>query len=97
MIIALVTFPALDDENRNGTPTVNLNKRSVESLTAKSKRYFASDMALKGFGIRVEPSGRKTFLCRHRLAGTGRQYLLGTFGPVMVAEARNGARAVPVI
>ncbi len=87
----------MDDENRTGTSTVNLNKRRVESLTAKPKRYFAWDMALKGFGVRVEPSGRKTFLCRHRLAGTGRQSLLGTLGPVMVAEARNGARAVPVI
>lgn len=73
---------------------MNLTKRSVEALAAKSKRYFAWDSALKGFGVRVEPSGRKTFLCRYRHAGARRQYLLGTFGPVTVEEARNEARRV---
>ena len=71
-----------------------LNKRRVEGLTTKSKRYFAWDMALKGFGVRVEPSGRKSFLCRYRHAGARRQYLLGTFGPVTVEEARSEVRRV---
>jgi integrase len=79
---------------KKGTFTINLNKRSVESLTTKSKRYFAWDMALKGFGVRAEPSGRKSFLCRYRHAGARRQYLLGTFGPVTVEEARSEVRRV---
>lgn len=73
---------------------MNLNKRTVEGLEAKSRRYFVWDSALKGFGVRIEPSGRKTFLCRYRSAGARRQYLLGTFGAVTVEEARGEARRV---
>lgn len=73
---------------------MNLTKRSVEALAAKSKRYFVWDTALKGFGVRVETSGRKTFLCRYRHAGARRQFLLGTFGAVTAEEARNEARRV---
>ena len=74
--------------------TMNLNKRNVEGLAAKAERYFVWDAALKGFGVRVEPSGRKTFLCRYRHAGSRRQYLLGAFGIVTAEEARNEARRV---
>jgi integrase len=73
---------------------MNLNKRTVDSLEPKSKRYFIWDGSLKGFGIRVEPTGRKTFLCRYRAAGARRQYLLGTFGAVTAEEARSEARRV---
>jgi integrase len=73
---------------------VNLNKRNVENLAAKAKRYFVWDEALKGFGVRVEPSGRKAFICRYRSAGSRRQYLLGIFGAVTAEEARTEARRV---
>jgi hypothetical protein len=73
---------------------MNLTKRTVDSLEARSKRYFVWDTVLKGFGIRVEPTGRKTFLCRYRAGGARRQYLLGTYGAVTPEEARNEARRV---
>lgn len=59
--------------NRNRDAAMNLNKRTVDGLQAKATRYFIWDSNLKGFGIRVEPTGRKTFLCRYRLAGARRQ------------------------
>lgn len=73
---------------------MNLNKRNVDGLAAKAKRYFVWDAALKGFGVRVEPSGRKTFLCRYRNGGARRQYLLGVLGAVTAEEARQEARRV---
>ena len=73
---------------------MNLTKRTVDSLATMSKRYFVWDNALKGFGVRVEPTGRKTFLCRYRVGGARRQYLLGTYGAVTPEEARNEARRV---
>lgn len=73
---------------------MNLTKRTVENLKCRDKRYFVWDSALKGFGIRVEPSDRKTFLCRYRYGGTRRQYLLGVFGAVTAEEARGEARRI---
>lgn len=73
---------------------MNLSKRTVDGLAAKSKRYFVWDAALKGFGVRVEPTGRKTFLCRYRAGGARRQYLLGAHGAVTAEEARGEARRV---
>jgi hypothetical protein len=73
---------------------MNLIKRTVEGLAPRSKRHFVWDTALKGFGVRVEPSGRKTFLCRYRHGGARRQYLLGVFGTVTAEEVRRlGVRA----
>ena len=45
---------------------IEITKRSVDLLTPSRKRYFASDDSLAGFGVRVEASGRKTFICRYR-------------------------------
>lgn len=82
------------EELQTGRRMMNLNKRSVDGLAPKAKRYFVWDSGLKGFGVRVEPSGRKTFLCRYRHGGARRQYLLGVFGTVTVEEARQEARRV---
>ncbi|WP_374417272.1 integrase arm-type DNA-binding domain-containing protein [Ectopseudomonas oleovorans] len=73
---------------------MNLTKRAVDSLEARTKRYFVWDSALKGFGLRVEPTGRKTFLCRYRAGGARRQYLLGVYGALTAEEARAEARRV---
>ena len=40
---------------------MNLNKRSVEGLTAKSKRYFAWDTTLKGLAFGWSPAGGRPF------------------------------------
>ena len=73
---------------------MNLNKRTVDGLASRAQRYFVWGSALKGFGVRIKPSGRKTFLCRYRNGGARRQYMLCTFGAVTADEARNEARRV---
>jgi integrase len=54
------------------------------------------DVDLPGFGLRVEPTGRKTFVARYRAGGgrTGvlRQATLGRYGPLTVEEARIRAK-----
>jgi integrase len=84
----------MDANLSNLEAAMNLTKRTVESLEARPKRYFVWDRALKGFGVRVEPTGRKTFLCRYRVSGARRQYLLGVYGAVTAEEARSEARRV---
>src|SRR3954447_18547206 len=75
---------------------MNLTKRAVEQLTY-AKRDDAADYRwddkLKGFGVRVYPSGRKTFLITYRNAqGTKRFLSLGDFGRLTVEQARGLAK-----
>ena len=78
------------------TPSnVRLTKRAVDNAELRSKRYILWDMELKGFGLRVEPSGIKSFLVRYRPKGAGRDgakrfMSLGRFGTVTPDEARAG-------
>ncbi|WP_295885441.1 tyrosine-type recombinase/integrase [uncultured Thiohalocapsa sp.] len=82
-----------------GTPTnaVKLTKRAVEALTYQGTNngaWYVWDSQLKGFGVRVFPSGRKSFLVSYRSNGRRRFFTLGTFGKDMTAdEARKTAKA----
>jgi integrase len=74
-----------------------ITKRLVDSLEGKERYYFVWDVDLTGFGVRVWPSGRKTYLARYRLPGEGRKGMskrisLGEHGTVTPDEARQLAR-----
>jgi len=73
-----------------------LTKRAVDAAKPAASRFVVWDAELKGFGLRVEPSGHKTFIARYR-AGGGRggklrQATLGRYGTVTVDEARTAAK-----
>ena len=70
-----------------------LNKRTIDALEATDKDYFVWDATLPGFGLRVLPSGRKSFLIQYRdKAGRTRRKSLGRFGTVTAEEAKTEAR-----
>jgi len=73
-----------------------LTKRVVDSAKPKLKRYIVWDSDLSGFGLRVEPTGRKTFIARYRAgggrSGTLRQATIGRYGTLTPDEARRLAR-----
>jgi len=71
-----------------------LTKGSVEALQPADKDYIVFDDALHGFGVRVLPSGRKTFLAQYRAQGRTRRVKLGVFGTVTADAARRDARRV---
>jgi integrase len=71
---------------------MRLSKQSIDALQPRTERYIAWDDALAGFGIRVEGSGRKTFICRYRSRGVRRQYTIGRHGVLTAEEARGEAR-----
>lgn len=83
------------------TKTTNgrLTKRTVDAVSPQPERYVVWDSELKGFGLRVEPSGAKTFLVRYRPKGAGRTgakrfIKVGRHGTVTPEEARNRAKAI---
>lgn len=71
-----------------------LTKRLVDSLELRAGEYFVADSELRGFGVRVAPSGRKTFALRYRVNGAQRRFKLGVYGPMTVDSARRRARQV---
>lgn len=77
---------------------IKLTKRSVDALVASDRRRIIWDRELKGFGVRLETSGAKTFVVRYRAGGgrraPRRQMNIGRFGTVTVEEARCDARRV---
>lgn len=71
-----------------------LSKRTVDALEPRGRDYFVWDGELKGFGVRVMPSGRKVFWAQYRAAGVQRRVKLGSLGPVTVDMARTMARTI---
>ena len=45
-----------------------LNKRTIDALKPEAKDYFVWDSQIAGFGVRVMPSGAKTYQAQYRAA-----------------------------
>lgn len=71
-----------------------ITKRVVDALKASGKAdVFAWDSELKGFGVRVKPSGTKSFLIQYRNPeGRTRRLVLGQYGALTPEGARDIAR-----
>lgn len=69
-----------------------LTKRSVERLEADTADYFVWDAELAGFGVRVMPSGRKTYLVQYRAGGRSRRRSIGQHGALTAEQARVEAK-----
>lgn len=69
-----------------------LTKRTVETLQTAQSDFLVFDSELRGFGVRVFPSGRKSFLVQYRNGGRTRRIKIGTFGALTADEARQQAK-----
>ena len=86
----------LGDFSKHGNPmSQRLSKRVVDATQAGQKDTYVWDSALKGFGLKVTPSGRKTYLVQYRLGGRKgrtRRVTLGTHGTLTAETARALAK-----
>ncbi|MGT2503865.1 tyrosine-type recombinase/integrase [Bradyrhizobium guangxiense] len=72
-----------------------LTKRLVDGLMPEAKPYPRFDANLAGFGVRVHPTGRKSYFVQYRNKhGRSRWFLLGVHGTITVEQARSDAKAV---
>ncbi len=60
----------------------------IRNLKPKDQRYEAWEKGGTGFGVRVSPSGRKTFIYFYWRDNKARRMTLGVYGDVTLAEAR---------
>ena len=71
-----------------------LTKRAVDALAPPEKgQTFLWDSELRGFGVRVIPSGLKAFILQYRNAeGRSRRIVVGRYGVLTVEQARDQAK-----
>ena len=72
-------------ERRVALHKAHLTTRSVADASPETKRYILWDDALTGFGVRVSPTGGRSFIVQYRaqVEGQGtanRKQVLGHFG-----------------
>lgn len=68
-----------------------ITKRSVDAAAPTDKEFFLWDDELKGFGLRVYPSGRKMYLAQFRAGGRLRRVNIGLHGALTPDLARTEA------
>jgi len=69
-----------------------LTKRAVDALEPGETEYFEWDSDLTNFGVRVYPTGRKSYLIQYRARGRSQRYTIGRHGALTADEARKLAR-----
>jgi integrase len=74
---------------------VKLSKRQIDTAIATERDSYLWDGDLKGFGLKVTPTGKKVFIVQYRVGGRQgrtRRITIGTYGPVTADQARGEAR-----
>ena len=84
------------DRKRTAKRKVHITKRIVDALAPADKPFIAWDDRLTGFGVRVMPSGTKSFILNYRPGGgrkaPNRRIVLGRCGIIAPEQARRMAR-----
>ena len=75
---------------RNSSASVALTDLELRSLKGrKDGRYEVFDAKISGFGVRVTPSGNKSFVVFYRQQGRQRRLTLGRYPVLSLADARR--------
>ena len=71
-----------------------LSVRTVGRLSVEEREAIFWDRDLPGFGVRVYPSGTKTFVVQSREEGRSRRLTIGRHGAITADEARERAARI---
>ena len=71
-----------------------ITKRTVDALVAHERERVVWDDEIKGFGLRVHPTGRKVYIVKTRYRGRPVKVTIGPHGPVTPAQARTRAAEI---
>lgn len=78
---------------------LSLGKRAIDALEPADKPWIAWDDKLTGFGIKVHPSGLKSFIVNFRTEDAGRnapnkRIVIGRYGRISAEEGRRRAHKI---
>ena len=72
-----------------------ITKRTVDAVKPRAREHVLWDDEIKGFGVRVHPSGRKVYIVKYRDRGRVVKSTIGPHGAIAAAAAR--ARAAEIV
>ena len=75
-------------------PNITLSEARVKALTPRPSTYDTRDPKLKGFGVRVLPSGAKRFFIHTQHRGERIWKIVGDANAMTLAEARTRATSI---
>ena len=75
-------------------PTSRLTQRRVDTLEPRRKTCDIRDAEVKGFGVRILPSGRKRYFLHSQVGGNRVWYAIGDAEDIALECARTRARAL---
>lgn len=76
---------------------MKITKRSIEALPIKEKDSFLWDDTLAGFGVKITPTGKRSYIYQYRLGGRRgrtRRLSLGVHGHITTEQARREATKI---
>ena len=75
-------------------PTNRLTQRRIDTLKPRRKTCDIRDSEIKGFGVRILPSGRKHYFLHSQIAGNRNWRAIGDTEDITLERARTQARAL---
>src|SRR5262249_7548376 len=92
-LISLLTFCLRPPLPNSWKKVLRLNKKSIDAIRWPNRDQIFWDDTLKGFVLRVNPGGERTFLIQYRNAqGRSRRISIGSYGKLTPEEAHKRAR-----
>lgn len=71
-----------------------INNTLVSGLMVQLAPYEVNDSDLKGFGVRVQPTGVMSYFVRYRLKGKQTRFIIGRTTELSAAKARDTAKTI---
>ncbi|MCZ6513354.1 MAG: Arm DNA-binding domain-containing protein, partial [Nitrospinae bacterium] len=63
--------------------------RSIEAIKPKAERFEVWETNGKGFGLRISPAGKKSWIYLYRFDGRARRLTLGTYPEMGLHDAHE--------
>ncbi len=75
-------------------PNSRLTQRRVDALKPDEKTLDVRDCVIRGFGVRILPSGRKTYFLHHQVDGKRAWHSIGDAREMTLDRARERATSL---
>ena len=75
-------------------PSTRLTRRRVDALKPRKQTHDVRDPGLKGFGVRILPSGDKRYFLHSQSEGKRIWHTIGDAGAITLDDGRSRARAL---